>query len=175
MCDHEVSKCYYWTRVLNCTRHHGTNPSYFGRTLPLQHQHPDKMEAEGAQKAEIAESVYSEDSALGSLDTEARCESLYTQAPPQPQPQPQTAARRLEQRLKQIGYGKNTQGYRNYTRTVATGTRLATQPRTPDRHAQCSKRAWDGQLRVWRRMLHAFDDCCISTTNVHLDPANHST
>lgn len=30
-------------------------------------------------------------------------------------------------------------------------------PRTPDKHTNCSKRSFDGQLRKWRRQLHAYD------------------
>lgn len=30
-------------------------------------------------------------------------------------------------------------------------------PRTPDKHVNCSKRSFDGQLRKWRRQLHAYD------------------
>lgn len=30
-------------------------------------------------------------------------------------------------------------------------------PKTPNKYQQCSKRSWDGQIRKWRRMLHAFD------------------
>ncbi|KAI8896909.1 histone RNA hairpin-binding protein RNA-binding domain-containing protein [Globomyces pollinis-pini] len=30
-------------------------------------------------------------------------------------------------------------------------------PVTPDKYSKCSKRAWDGLVRSWRRKLHAFD------------------
>lgn len=30
-------------------------------------------------------------------------------------------------------------------------------PHTPDKYANCSKRSFDGQLRKWRRQLHAYD------------------
>ena len=30
-------------------------------------------------------------------------------------------------------------------------------PRTPSATQQCSKRSWDGQVRKWRRLLHAWD------------------
>jgi hypothetical protein len=35
--------------------------------------------------------------------------------------------------------------------------RRKTHPRTPDVHQSCSKRAFDGQVRKWRRMLHEWD------------------
>jgi hypothetical protein len=28
---------------------------------------------------------------------------------------------------------------------------------TPDRQRKCSKRAWDGEVRVWRRAIHQWD------------------
>jgi len=30
-------------------------------------------------------------------------------------------------------------------------------PTTPDKHANYSKRAWEGTMKVWRRKLHAWD------------------
>ena len=30
-------------------------------------------------------------------------------------------------------------------------------PRTPDVHRKCSKRAWDGLMKIWRRELHKYD------------------
>lgn len=30
-------------------------------------------------------------------------------------------------------------------------------PNTPRKEKECSKRSWDGQIRKWRRLLHAFD------------------
>lgn len=30
-------------------------------------------------------------------------------------------------------------------------------PRTPDKTRKCSKRAWDGLIKVWRRELHKYD------------------
>jgi len=64
---------------------------------------------------------------------------------------------RLNQRQKQIDYGKNTDGYTNYTALIPKDKRLKEHPRTPDKYQICSKRAWDGQVRKWRRQLHAYD------------------
>lgn len=36
-------------------------------------------------------------------------------------------------------------------------TRTRDLPKTPDVHQKCSKRAFDGQVRKWRRMLHDWD------------------
>ena len=30
-------------------------------------------------------------------------------------------------------------------------------PSTPDKYSACSTRAWQGQIRVWRRLLHKYD------------------
>ncbi len=35
--------------------------------------------------------------------------------------------------------------------------RLKSDPTTPDKNQKCSKRSWDGQIKKWRRLLHAFD------------------
>ncbi len=35
--------------------------------------------------------------------------------------------------------------------------RFENQPVTPPKEIACSKRAWDGQVRKWRRLLHAWD------------------
>jgi len=64
---------------------------------------------------------------------------------------------RLSQRQKQIDYGKNTVGYENFVKLIPKDKRLKEHPRTPDKYQVCSKRAWDGQVRKWRRQLHAYD------------------
>ncbi|KAJ3260600.1 Oocyte-specific histone RNA stem-loop-binding protein 2 [Boothiomyces macroporosus] len=65
--------------------------------------------------------------------------------------------RRLEQRQKQIDYGKNTVGYKRYIATVPKHERKFPHPETPDKYSKCSKRAWDGLVRSWRRKLHLWD------------------
>ena len=30
-------------------------------------------------------------------------------------------------------------------------------PMTPDKHDLCSTRSWQGRIRVWRKLLHAWD------------------
>ncbi|EIE19396.1 hypothetical protein COCSUDRAFT_44731 [Coccomyxa subellipsoidea C-169] len=76
----------------------------------------------------------------------------------------ETDPHRLEQRLRQITYGKNTLGYASYTKAVPKDKRKRakkgeenTHPVTPDIHQMCSKRAFDGQVRKWRRQLHFWD------------------
>eukprot|EP00908_Phaeocystis_cordata_P003871 Transcript_1425.p5 GENE.Transcript_1425~~Transcript_1425.p5 ORF type:complete len:269 (-),score=89.39 Transcript_1425:792-1598(-) len=74
----------------------------------------------------------------------------------------ETDARKLEQRQKQIGYGKNSIAYQNYVREVPKYERSfdlinTTHPRTPDIQQDCSKRQFDGQIKAWRRQLHLWD------------------
>lgn len=58
-------------------------------------------------------------------------------------------AHRLEQRQKQLDFGRNTLGYQAYVKTVPkTRRRKFLDPETPDIHQACSKRAWDGIIRV---------------------------
>ena len=66
---------------------------------------------------------------------------------------------RLQARLKQISYGKNTRGYDNYLQAVPRNMRqgYTQHPRTPDPTEKQSKRSFDGRIKAWRRMLHTFD------------------
>ena len=70
----------------------------------------------------------------------------------------ETDPRRLEQRQKQIDYGKNTNGYVRYLKIIPKQMRdpalsLTTHPNTPDIQRACSKRAFDGLVRQWRTQL----------------------
>ena len=64
----------------------------------------------------------------------------------------------LKARMKQISFGKATVGYRNYCNRVPRDKRGASDPQTPNPNQRCSKRAFDGKLRLWRRALHRYDD-----------------
>ncbi|XP_065828057.1 histone RNA hairpin-binding protein-like [Oscarella lobularis] len=68
-----------------------------------------------------------------------------------------TDPHRLAMRQKQIDYGKNTLAYENYVKAVPKNQRGPDHPSTPDKTLGCSKRAFDGRLRLWRRKLHAWD------------------
>lgn len=66
-------------------------------------------------------------------------------------------------RQKQIDFGKNTLGYDNYTRAVPKERRERSKrggehPVTPDKYEVTSKRAFDGRVKAWRRLLHRWDD-----------------
>ena len=63
----------------------------------------------------------------------------------------------LEQRQKQIDYGKNTIGYKRYTNLVPKDKRRESDPGTPDKYARCSKRHWSAVMRAWRLNLHKWD------------------
>lgn len=66
---------------------------------------------------------------------------------------------RIENRMKQVSYGKSSEGYLNYIKCVPVNKRVRGDPKTPDVEQVCSKRSWDGQIKKWRRALHAFDEC----------------
>lgn len=70
---------------------------------------------------------------------------------------------RIQQRLKEISYGKGTREYAVYSELVPRDARnhawrYSKHPATPDVYQSCSKRSFSGQVRVWRRALHAFYD-----------------
>ncbi|PRW32578.1 Oocyte-specific histone RNA stem-loop-binding 2 [Chlorella sorokiniana] len=78
-------------------------------------------------------------------------------APP-PTTERESDPHRLAQRQKQVDLGKNTLGYQRYRAAVPRDKRNRKEhPITPDVHQVCSKRAFDGQVKKWRRMLHEWD------------------
>ena len=95
----------------------------------------------------------------------------------------ETDRHRLQQRQKQIGFGKVTVGYRNYISGVAPEVREegnSMHPRTPRIEQVCSKRSWDAQIGQWRRTLHAWDTGVVdhskvmqATSTDHHERRNH--
>jgi len=80
---------------------------------------------------------------------------------PKPPKELETDQARLATRQKQIDYGKNTVGYDNYLKLCAKEKRGRDSnrfPLTPDKTDKCSKRAFDGRIKVWRRALHTYDE-----------------
>ncbi|CAH1262865.1 SLBP [Branchiostoma lanceolatum] len=63
----------------------------------------------------------------------------------------------LMRRQKQIDYGKNTLAYDNYSQNIARHSRKKDDPWTPTKFAVCSRRAWDGRIKEWRKKLHSWD------------------
>lgn len=83
---------------------------------------------------------------------------LPSQEPEPPPMRPEEEdPQRLSQRQKQIDYGKNTLGYERYLEQVPKHVRRKEDPWTPNRRQVCSKRSFDGQIKKWRRQLHAYD------------------
>ena len=73
----------------------------------------------------------------------------------------ETNPQRLLQRRKQVLFGKNTPGYRNYVLSVMVHRQRQRgnpyHPVTPRAEDVWSKRSWDNALTLWRRRLHAWD------------------
>eukprot|EP00058_Branchiostoma_floridae_P024797 XP_002610287.1 hypothetical protein BRAFLDRAFT_126848 [Branchiostoma floridae] len=63
----------------------------------------------------------------------------------------------LMRRQKQIDYGKNTLAYDNYSQNTPRHARKKDDPWTPTKFAVCSRRAWDGRIKEWRKKLHNWD------------------
>uniref|UniRef100_A0A6B2LAU2 Histone RNA hairpin-binding protein RNA-binding domain-containing protein n=1 Tax=Arcella intermedia TaxID=1963864 RepID=A0A6B2LAU2_9EUKA len=86
----------------------------------------------------------------------------------------ETEPHRIEQRQKQINFGKNTEGYHNYLALIPKPQRLKSHPQTPNPYALCSKRNWDRQVRTWRRTLHLWDsDPSRATPDAEEDEEDH--
>jgi len=68
--------------------------------------------------------------------------------------------RRIEQRKRQIAYGKNTIGYQNYIKVVPKHKRKVRSmetPMTPNPEEVMPNRRWNGLVRAWRKALHNYD------------------
>lgn len=72
----------------------------------------------------------------------------------------ETDPHKIQQRQKQIRFGKNTIGYDNYTKAVPKKDRQfgnVMHPYTPDPYRRRSKREFDSIMHKWRRGLHQWD------------------
>lgn len=79
---------------------------------------------------------------------------------PKLDPADPTHSRRIQQRRRQILFGKNTAGYEEYTKKVPRHKRRPRSlecPATPDHTLDISTKRWQGLMNAWRRALHAFD------------------
>ncbi|XP_046749306.1 histone RNA hairpin-binding protein isoform X2 [Diprion similis] len=63
----------------------------------------------------------------------------------------------LARRQKDIDYGKNTIGYDRYIQSIPKKNRAKEHPKTPPKNIKCSRRGWDGMVKLWRQQLHVFD------------------
>jgi len=68
----------------------------------------------------------------------------------------ETDPARLRQRQKQIALGKATKEYEDYCQRVPKSSRNRRHVKTPDPTVVRSKRAWDGLVKQWRRILHQY-------------------
>lgn len=64
----------------------------------------------------------------------------------------------LRKRQKQINYGKVTGEYQRYVLEVPRKKRQAYHPKTPNKFRKCSRRKFDGLVKKWRKLLHAYDE-----------------
>lgn len=95
--------------------------------------------------------------ARSDLDSVARALDLGDEKKERKVKPRETDLKRLQARRKQLDIGMNTDGYRAWLQQVPAEKRNSTGPRIPDVFQVCSKRSWDGQVRKWRRELHAYD------------------
>eukprot|EP01060_Flectonema_neradi_P027989 TRINITY_DN37654_c0_g1_i1.p1 TRINITY_DN37654_c0_g1~~TRINITY_DN37654_c0_g1_i1.p1 ORF type:complete len:289 (+),score=35.67 TRINITY_DN37654_c0_g1_i1:44-910(+) len=96
-----------------------------------------------------------------------RAEDITLPPPPQKKSGSiETDSHRLHQRYKQVLNGKNTQAYMKAVQITSSKNR----PTTPNIYQLCSKRAWDGQLRQWRRLLHGIVDAEAQRERESKDP-----
>lgn len=90
----------------------------------------------------------------------------------------ETDPRRIQQRQRQIDFGKNTIGYQRYLEHYPVKRKRPRHlPRTPNVYTKCSKRAFDGQIRAWRRRLHEWDlpengidGPTVASERIHISP-----
>jgi len=96
---------------------------------------------------------------LKSHNLEEPSDNVTSTKPPSPTPNPdenETDEMVLKRREKQIQYGKNTIAYHTYSRMVPKDERKDSMPRTPAKHRKYSRRQWDGMIKNWKQMIHAF-------------------
>ncbi|KAL3801843.1 hypothetical protein HJC23_001239 [Cyclotella cryptica] len=96
-------------------------------------------------------------------DTNSTLQPLTASDPsalPRLDPTSPTHARRIQQRRRQILFGKNTTGYEEYTKRIPKEKRMRNSmehPSTPDPTVDMSVKRWQGLVNAWRRALHKFD------------------
>lgn len=94
------------------------------------------------------------------------------------EPQFTICQHKINQRMKQIQYGKNTIGYHMYVQAVSVEQREEgneRHPVTPRVDQQCSKRNWDAQVQKWRRDLHLWDPPACASEEGSERGTHHST
>lgn len=105
--------------------------------------------------------VEDDDSVRADVQVTVKCHSKAAQTPlhtPAAGDGADVDPHKLAQRQKQVDFGKNTLGYQRYLELVPRKRRGKRDPQTPDIAQRVSKRAFDGQIKAWRRMLHMYDE-----------------
>lgn len=64
----------------------------------------------------------------------------------------------LRKRQKRINYGKVTAEYQRYILELPRKQRQEYHPKTPNKFRKCSRRKFDGLVKKWRKLLHAYDE-----------------
>lgn len=64
----------------------------------------------------------------------------------------------LRKRQKSINYGKVTAEYQRYILELPRRQRQNYHPRTPNKFRKVSRRKYDGAIKKWRKLLHAYDE-----------------
>lgn len=64
----------------------------------------------------------------------------------------------LRKRQKQVNYGKVTAEYQRYLLEIPKKQRQSYHPKTPNKFRKCSRRMFDGAVKKWRKLLHAYDE-----------------
>jgi hypothetical protein len=101
------------------------------------------------------------DASNSSQDIVPSCCEMRSPSPNRtPPPEKTPSQKTIQQRIKQIGYGKNTAGYRNYRDSVPLESREPDNPLHPvtPRLDTTTLRPFKRELRDWRRELHKWDD-----------------
>lgn len=70
----------------------------------------------------------------------------------------ETNAEVLRKRQKRINYGKVTAEYQRYILELPRKKRESFHPRTPNKFRKVSRRKFDGAIKKWRKLLHAYDE-----------------
>lgn len=64
----------------------------------------------------------------------------------------------LRKRQKRVNYGKVTAEYQRYLLELPKKQRQSYHPKTPNKFRKCSRRKFDGAVKKWRKLLHAYDE-----------------
>lgn len=76
----------------------------------------------------------------------------------------------LNRREKQIEYGKNSDDYDKYLKTVSREERKKRMPRTPNKFMKYGRRQWDGLVKNWKQQIHAV----VNTMEMEVDDVTES-